>query len=336
MNLLEKGSKFARLAARRRSRLPEEVQLEVTNRCNLSCRMCPRTRWGMPLVDMPYEVFEAVLARLPGSTRSVTLTGWGEPLLHPRLFDMARAVRASLPRARVRYTTNGTFLDERRRRETIESGIRQVSLSADIGPSEGELAGMAHPEEEKPLEQLALLAKEARGAGRPLDLYLQAVVVSRAEGRLESLIRFAAEHRLSGIHLARLQPMGQGAVERPSFEEERSILLLARRLGRAHGVRVWSAIDHSLPMKWAGRFDALCLRTDDYLYVDVNGQATPCCSLWHLKMGDLTTGDLASIWRSERWDAFFARQQEACGDCDALKHRPLPSRPRREPAEAVR
>ncbi len=331
---MDRIAKFARLSLGRRSRLPEEIQIEVTNRCNLDCRMCPRTRWGMPLEDMAWPVFGRVLDQLPPGVRVVTLTGWGEPLLHPRLFEMARAIRERRPRALVRYTTNGTFLDDARQAETLASGVAQVNLSVDLFPAGGDPEGAGHPESRKVLDRFGELACRRDEAGARLDLYLQAVLIARSEARLEELVRFAAEHRLQGVHLARLQSMHGEAVSRMSFAEEREFLRAAKGIGRRWKVPVWSAIDHSVPMKLAGRFDALCLRTDNYAYVDVEGKVTPCCSLWHVKLGDLMRDSLEAVWRSAAWDDFFRRQVEVCGTCDALKHRPLPQPAGREPALA--
>lgn len=321
---MRRALKFARLALARRSPLPEEVQVEVTNRCNLDCGMCPRTRWGMPLTDMAWPVFERILDQLPEDVRAVTLTGWGEPLLHPRLFDMARAVRERRPGARVRYTTNGTYLDEARQEATLDAGVRQVNLSVDLFPAGGDAEGTGHPEGRKVLDRFAELARRRDAAGARLDLYLQCVLLGRSEERLAEIVRFASEHGIQGVNLARLQSMSGEAVSRLSFEEERELLRAAKGMGRRWKVPVWSAIDHSLPMRLAGRFDTLCLRTDDYAYVDVEGNVTPCCSLRHARMGDLLERDLSAIWNDPAWDRFFARQQEACGSCDALKHRPLP------------
>ena len=75
--------KLARLALKQRTQLPREIQIEVTNRCNLDCDMCPRlVLLKVPEVDMSDETFEAVLGQLD-RPESITLTGWGEPLASP-------------------------------------------------------------------------------------------------------------------------------------------------------------------------------------------------------------------------------------------------------------
>ena len=84
-------------------------QIEVTTRCNLKCVMCPVTvfadRW--PARDMSWETFERI-AQAFERVKWVPLQGWGEPLLHRRLFDMIE--RAKSAGCKVGFTTNGTRL----------------------------------------------------------------------------------------------------------------------------------------------------------------------------------------------------------------------------------
>lgn len=63
---------------------PRQVQLEVTNRCNLDCPMCPREVMDIELEHMEWDTFRQVVDKLHGD-EDITLTGWGEPFLHPRI-----------------------------------------------------------------------------------------------------------------------------------------------------------------------------------------------------------------------------------------------------------
>src|SRR5579872_5618188 len=110
LTLLRQARKLGRLATKSRVDLPREVQLEVTNRCNLDCDMCPRlTLLKVPEVDMGWDTFTKVLDRLD-SPESITLTGWGEPLMHPRLFDFIHEIHRRFPSCDVSFTTNAHFL----------------------------------------------------------------------------------------------------------------------------------------------------------------------------------------------------------------------------------
>jgi radical SAM protein with 4Fe4S-binding SPASM domain len=106
------------------------ANLELTNRCNLRCTFCPtgNGRMERPRGHMSDAVFRAALAS-GRPLEFVLLFQWGEPLLHPRFFELARRARSS--GARTLVTTNGTLLDERRVQGLLESGIDRVTVSVD-------------------------------------------------------------------------------------------------------------------------------------------------------------------------------------------------------------
>jgi len=109
-------------------RLFEAIQIEVTSRCNLRCVMCPVTaladRWDGR--DLSWEAF----LRIGGAfrnTKYVHLQGWGEPLLHPRLFDMIRVAKDA--GCRVGFTTNGTLLDSMASQRLLDLDIDLLAVS---------------------------------------------------------------------------------------------------------------------------------------------------------------------------------------------------------------
>ncbi|MBP7341832.1 MAG: radical SAM protein [Syntrophaceae bacterium] len=114
------------------------VQLEVTTRCNASCRYCPRTVYRSSWIDrdLSWETFR-LLYPVMKQTRMVHLQGWGEPLLHPCLFDMiALAKKAGCV---VGTTTNGMLLDRRTAVRLVESGVDHVAFSlAGVGDQNDE------------------------------------------------------------------------------------------------------------------------------------------------------------------------------------------------------
>ena len=94
---------------------PERIQIEITNRCNYTCGMCPRESFNLPEKDISPDLFKKIIDRLaPFSEKgmetpyNVTLTGWGEPLLHPALMDMI--VYTKDKGHNVGVTTNGLLL----------------------------------------------------------------------------------------------------------------------------------------------------------------------------------------------------------------------------------
>ena len=75
---------------------------------------------------MAMSTFEALLPFFP-SAELVFLQGWGEPLLHPRFWDMARRTVAA--GARVGFTTGGSILDRRSRGHLLDSGVEILGVT---------------------------------------------------------------------------------------------------------------------------------------------------------------------------------------------------------------
>ena len=99
---------------------PFFVNVDITCRCNLRCVGC---RFHSPLLnegketeqtgihDMPVSFFQRVCEELRTmGTRSITITGEGEPFLHPSLSEIiSEAKREGF---QVTLVTNGTLLDK--------------------------------------------------------------------------------------------------------------------------------------------------------------------------------------------------------------------------------
>lgn len=105
------------------------LNVEITNRCNLRCSYCPVNRdLQRPKRDLPLAAFQDLLRRAP-SVRTLLPFQWGEPLLHPQVFEMIRF--ASQRGIRTYLTTNGTLLDGAAQAALIDSGLARLTVSVD-------------------------------------------------------------------------------------------------------------------------------------------------------------------------------------------------------------
>jgi len=104
------------------------IQVEVSARCAGGCRYCPVHR----LADrrdvglMESELFQRLLPAF-SAANLVYLQGWGEPLLHPGFWEMARLVGEA--GARVGFTTGGAQLDAANRSALLESSVDILGVS---------------------------------------------------------------------------------------------------------------------------------------------------------------------------------------------------------------
>lgn len=318
MELERKAKKFWRNLRRTQSPLPEEVQVEITNRCNLRCPMCPRLVLGVPDEDMPAELFAALLPKLH-ATRILTLTGWGEPLAHPRLIELIGAANSALPRAETRFTTNGYLMDEAFLDALGTVDVHQVTFSVDSAREEGGQAP-GHPPREEIIARIERLLARRDDRGLP-RVRVQTLMFKDGRADIETLLGRLSALDLDDVALVRLDTRFDPTLERPTWPEERALVRHLRDEGRRLGLPVSCVNEQHLLMRLAGHGDTHCLRLDNGIYINVRGQVTPCCLLHAHACGDLTRESLAEIWHGGAFQEFRDRQHIYCRGCDALTYR---------------
>ena len=117
---------------------PSQVIIDVTEVCNLECIHCPHpefkkssfydTRHLDPALNA--RIVEEVRERGAGLTQYIRYSSEGEPLVHPKGYEMIEyAVRNS--GVFVTLTTNGTIMNEKRTRRLLDSGVHMIDISID-------------------------------------------------------------------------------------------------------------------------------------------------------------------------------------------------------------
>jgi tryptophan synthase alpha chain len=109
----------------------QEIELELTNHCNLSCTVCTRA-FRAPQGFMSEDVFQDIFMRqdLPENIRGVCIAGFGEPLMNPRTPDFIRRLKEKYPDLFVLLYTNGILLHkEKIREELLMSGLDELAIS---------------------------------------------------------------------------------------------------------------------------------------------------------------------------------------------------------------
>lgn len=95
----------------------------------MACIFCPHTilkdRWQHG--DLSIEVFRKQIAPYLGGFEWVYLQGWGEPLCHPKLWDMVSLAKEQ--GCRVGFTTSGNRLNERSIEKILHSNLDMISIS---------------------------------------------------------------------------------------------------------------------------------------------------------------------------------------------------------------
>jgi MoaA/NifB/PqqE/SkfB family radical SAM enzyme len=296
---------------------PSQAQIEITNRCNLACKMCPRDYFNLLKEDMPLETFKKIVDRLENITL-LTLTGWGEPLVHPHIFEMITYCKERSHK--VKLTTNGTLLTSEMRQRVFSSGLDEITISLE---SINKASEVGHTNLDV-LQHIKDLAKE-RQDNIP-TISLQATLHKGRGQDVYEVIRFGKEAGVQRINLGRLDVRLNENLERPSAQEEISILRKADRLGRELDIRVdsiqytlfdgFERTTYKILKSVLHRFGKYCLRLYDYVYINQKAEVTPCCGMPTYGMGNLLEKGLGEIWKSKEYQYFREHHNRICGKCD--------------------
>ncbi|HEX8200237.1 MAG TPA: radical SAM protein, partial [Isosphaeraceae bacterium] len=199
--------------------LPDYVQIEPVGQCNLRCQMCPISfrRDGPPHgppAFMDFEVFTRLVDGFAG-VRELHLQGLGEPMMHPRLFDMV--AYAAGKGIRVSTNSNLTLLNARRAERCVASGLDCLHVSIDGATAETyeRIRVRAHFDRvARNLERL-LEARRHLGSAKP---HLRLVMVAMRQNlhELPELVRLAHRWSMESIFVQHLcHDFGESSLPEP-------------------------------------------------------------------------------------------------------------------------
>lgn len=122
---------------------PSQILVDVAEVCNLECVHCPHLDFkrsehysGKKIdVDLNTKLVDEVRSHGQGCTEYIRYASNGEPLIHPRIFEML-SYAAKNSGTKVTLTTNGTLLDAVRIQKLIDSGTDVVDISIDAFSNE--------------------------------------------------------------------------------------------------------------------------------------------------------------------------------------------------------
>jgi radical SAM protein with 4Fe4S-binding SPASM domain len=309
--------------------LLEELDLQLTSRCNLACGFCsvdannPDARGRLPLARLQRIIDEAVTLGM----RELHLTG-GEPTLSPYLIDVVR--HATSLGVRTRLITNGTLLDRPRLEELWQAGLRGIMVSIDA------LASTHDAMRGQPGAWRKAMSTVSHAADLGFTTRISAVAFHRNLHEIPQLMVVASQREVDVFSIFLGSPLGRGR----DWKDQ----VLGRRAWRAflaelaHGVQRgdygermqiiaeqgWAWDELAAPGgDLAGR-GAGCGTLDhayDYLMLRADGRLYQCVFFLHSgpSLGDLSRESLGAVLqqaRRERPAHHLTQLPAACGDCD--------------------
>jgi len=116
-------------AERKTGRPFRVAQIEVTSRCSTGCVFCPHDALSAKWVegDITFGTYREYIVPHLDLFGLIYLQGWGEPMLHPHLWDMLAI--AQQKGCRTGFTTNGNRLQDEQNKKLVDTGVDLISIS---------------------------------------------------------------------------------------------------------------------------------------------------------------------------------------------------------------
>ena len=145
-----------------------QLNIELTNRCNLACVMCPVNRdMVRERHDLDAEAYRRLINENP-DVDLILMFQWGESLLVQDFYDRVRY--ATDRGIRVMVTSNGTLLTEKVCDKLLDCGLERITFSVDGGPETHErIRGFSYDRLRANVERLVRMRDE-RGSPLGIDV----------------------------------------------------------------------------------------------------------------------------------------------------------------------
>jgi MoaA/NifB/PqqE/SkfB family radical SAM enzyme len=308
-------------------RLPRFLQIEPVGQCNLRCQMCPIQfrRDGPPYgppAFMDFDLFARLLDQFP-ELEELQLQGLGEPMMHPRFFDMvalafARGIKVST-------NTNLTLLTARRAEHCVRSGLAELHASIDGATAETYERIRVRARFDRIVRNLEGLVETRRRLGRETPRIRMVVVAMRQNlHEFPDLVRLAHRLSIDSVFVQHLcHDFGESSLPdhyRPmrDFVEGETLInedrdRIKHFFGEARAAAGELGVDLRLPRTrprthppgtpgpercdwpWRGA------------YVSYQGLAMPCCMVAtpdRISLGDMAAAGAGAVWNGAAYREF--------------------------------
>lgn len=265
-----------------------EVDLHVTNRCNLKCKHCVYTsgEWDMP--DMTLETVKKIIPALKKlGVEEVHITG-GEPLVNKEFFEIARCLHENGFGTRVQ--TNGILITPDIAKRLKECGIEYVLISIDGL----EKTHNSFRNNDKSFDYAIKAVKICLEAG--LYTRVNTVINKSNVQDLPELIKYINNLKPDQHSFFYLTPVGRGKNMKNlmlSLEEWKEVEKIVEKSGRENKciekIRLQNVIKNN-------EDDKKC--RDDNCLILANGNVYHCVFFIYspYKLGNIYNEDLYEIW----------------------------------------
>jgi MoaA/NifB/PqqE/SkfB family radical SAM enzyme len=188
--------------------VPDRLYVESTNHCNLRCVMCPT---GLDVIRRPkgymdVGLFRGIVDEVAPFAPALVLHSWGEPMMHPGLFDMIRYAREH--DVWVETSSNITLLTEERVRKVLASGLNQLYLAMDGTTKATYERVRVGANFDKVIRQVERLLELKRTTGSSMRVVLQIIAMNETREEVAEFVRRWTRPEVDQVNVKHLDTWG--------------------------------------------------------------------------------------------------------------------------------
>lgn len=309
----------------------QKVFLELTDNCNLECKICYRHQWVEKPVDMHPDIWNNVIPQIRDSNqiKTVVLGGMGEPLEAPLFADTVKQLRNK----EIWVTSNATLFKEKLSREMVS----QISLFVvSIDGMEAEMAQDRGVVFHELMQQIDFLNQLKQENETPY-LDIQFVASRKNIQAIFPLMDVLAQKNVRNIVISHLMPQQMDQAKDILYslyenQEAKALFHKIRNYSFRRGLRIiFPEVELKTERKCA-------FVNNDATYITSRGEVVPCYRLSHQGsevvfgrpktirqyiFGNVMQKKLMDIWESPAYQKFrhkiYNNHYPSCPDCDLVE-----------------
>jgi len=187
---------------------PDRLYVESTSFCNLHCVMCP-TGIGTikrPKGYMDMQLFRQIVDEVQPNAPAIVLHSWGEPMMHPKLFQMIEYARKA--DLWTETSTNITLLTEERARRAMDAGLSQLFLAMDGVTKETYERVRVGGNFDTVVRNVERLLELKRERGSKMRIVLQIIAMRETHAEVEEFVRRWTRDEVDQVNVKHLDTWG--------------------------------------------------------------------------------------------------------------------------------
>lgn len=253
-------------------RSPLAMQISFTTKCNLRCNYCIQHEKmkRMHMDDHTFILLRDQLENMP-RLKQITVSGWGEPLMYPRLVERLTELKLMGIADKISLVTNGILLTPRMVEQLVPVvNTFKISLQGLTDQKYQDICGK-NVNIHRLVEQLDYLY--SMKGSRNLFIKIADIALARGEeGRFYDTFGPIADR----VYIESIRP-------------------------------IFSCGDGKCMSKWGELHDPIMVCPHPFYNINItpDGSIIPCCSYYDpTRFGKIYNSDIMEIWRGEQMKDF--------------------------------